>query len=74
MKEKSEASQIVRDFYAMVNTQFKTKVKMIRSDNGREFTSDLMKKFKLNKAYCIKLGVSTPLSRTKELKGNIDTF
>ena len=41
MKEKSEASQVVQDFCAMINTQFETKVKMIRSDDGREFTSDL---------------------------------
>jgi len=45
MKEKSEASQLVRDFCAMVNTQFETKVKIIRSDNESEFTSKPMKKF-----------------------------
>ena len=34
MREKSEASQIVKDFCAMVQTQFKTRVMTIRSDNG----------------------------------------
>jgi len=29
MKEKSEASQIVKNFYAMVQTQFKTRLKTI---------------------------------------------
>ena len=33
------------DFCAMVNTQFDTNVKTIRSDNGAEFTSNLMRKF-----------------------------
>ena len=45
MREKSEASQIVKDFCAMVQTQFKTKVRTIRSDNGSEFVSGPMKNF-----------------------------
>ena len=45
MSEKSEASQLLMDFCVMVETQFGTKVKTIRSDNGYEFTSNLMKKF-----------------------------
>ena len=45
MHDKSEASQLVRDFFMMVNTQFEAQVKVIRSDNGWEFTSGLMKKF-----------------------------
>ena len=45
MKEKSEASQLVKDFCAMVNTQFEAKVNIIRSDNGSEFISGPTKKF-----------------------------
>lgn len=45
LKEKSEVSQLVKDLCSMVNTQFDTKVKIIRSDNGREFTSGTMKSF-----------------------------
>jgi len=45
MHEKSEASQLLRNFCTMVNTQFGTKVKVIRSDNGSEFTLGPMKKF-----------------------------
>jgi len=44
MKERSEASKIVKDFCAMVNTQFETKVKTIRSDNDSEFTSGSMRR------------------------------
>jgi len=45
MRDKSDASKIVKDFCAMVQTQFKTKVKTIRSDNGTEFVSGTMKTF-----------------------------
>jgi len=45
MQEKSEASQLMKNFCLMVNTQFGTKVKIIKSDNGREFTSGPMKQF-----------------------------
>ena len=42
MKKKSEASQIVKNLCAMMQTQSKTKVKVIRIDNG---TSGPMKQF-----------------------------
>jgi len=45
MKCKSEASQLVKDFYAMGQTQFSRKIRTIRSDNGSEFVSTPMKKF-----------------------------
>jgi len=35
----------MKDFCAMVRTQFKTKVSTIRSDNGSEFVSGPMKRF-----------------------------
>jgi len=45
MKDKSEASKLAMDFFKMVKVQFNVGVKVIRSDNGREFTSGPMKKF-----------------------------
>ena len=45
MNDKSETSQIIKNFFHMVHTQFDAKVKIIRSDNGREFTSGTMNKF-----------------------------
>ncbi|KAE9589571.1 putative RNA-directed DNA polymerase [Lupinus albus] len=37
MKAKSEVPDLVRNFTAMISTQFGSKIKCIRSDNGREF-------------------------------------
>ena len=45
MKDKSEASRLVMNFCPMTKTQFTASVKMIRSDNGNEFTSGPMKRF-----------------------------
>jgi len=45
MKEKSEASQVLRDFCSMTNSQFGAKIKIIRHEDGYEFTSGPMKKF-----------------------------
>jgi len=39
MNKKSEASQLLMDFCAMVDTEFGTKVKFVRSDYEYEFTS-----------------------------------
>ena len=45
MNEKREASQLLMDFCALGDTYFGTKVKVVRSDNGYEFISRLLKKF-----------------------------
>jgi len=45
MRDKSEASQIMKDFCAMFQAQSKTKVRTIRSDDGCEFVLGSMKKF-----------------------------
>jgi len=45
MRNKSEASELVMNFCAMVENQFSKRVKVIRSDNGKEFTSGAMKQF-----------------------------
>ena len=38
MKHKSETSCLIQTFYNMIFTQFKVPIKMLRSDNGPEFT------------------------------------
>jgi len=45
MKEKNEASQFFKKFCLMIKIQFGACTKVIRSDNGVEFTSGLMQKF-----------------------------
>ena len=45
MSEKSEVSQLLMDFYAMDDTQFSAKVKIVKSHNGHEFSSEPMKTF-----------------------------
>jgi len=45
MKNKTKASQLIQNFCHMVHTQFNTKVKVLRSNNGNEFSSGPMKKF-----------------------------
>jgi hypothetical protein len=37
MKNKSEARQLLQNFVSLIHTQYKTIIKIIRSDNGQEF-------------------------------------
>lgn len=37
MYSESQAAHILQAFYAMINTQFNTKIKCIRTNNGAEF-------------------------------------
>jgi len=45
MKHRTKASKLLRGFIAMVRTQFDKKIKVVRSDNGSEFTSGPMQEF-----------------------------
>ena len=45
MKEKSEVSQIFQKFYKMVKNQFKTKIQILRTDNGREYYNVVLGNF-----------------------------
>ncbi|CAH9126355.1 unnamed protein product [Cuscuta epithymum] len=45
IKEKSEVENVFKQFYAMVQTQFNTNIKMVRSDNGREYFSTNLNHF-----------------------------
>jgi len=45
MKEHTKASKLLRGFIVMVKTQFNRGVKVVRGDNGTEFTSGPMQDF-----------------------------
>jgi len=47
IRERSEASKLLIGFIAMVKNQFNKWVKVVRGDNGAEFTSGLMQEFYL---------------------------
>ena len=45
LKEKSEVETVFKSFYNMVETQFNSKIPMVRSDNGREYFAQVLNKF-----------------------------
>ena len=45
MRNKTEASKLLQGFIVMVKSQFNKNVKVVRSDNGSEFTSGPMQEF-----------------------------
>jgi len=45
MKDRTEASKLLKGFIIMIRTQFDKEVKVVRSDNGSEFTSGPMQEF-----------------------------
>jgi len=45
MINRAETSKLLQDFILMVQNQFGTSIKIIRSDNGSEFTSKTMQQF-----------------------------
>ncbi|CAH9139005.1 unnamed protein product, partial [Cuscuta epithymum] len=45
MKDKHEVVDIFRKFYNMVQVQFNEKIKIFRSDNGREYFSNTLTQF-----------------------------
>ena len=45
MTQKSEVEHIFKTFYNMIYTQFETKIKVLRSDNGREYFTKLLSDF-----------------------------
>jgi len=61
MCEKSEASRFIQSFIVMAFTQFGKKVKVVRSDNGSEFTSNPMQVFyQVHGIFCQNSYVDTP--------------
>ncbi|GAU35639.1 hypothetical protein TSUD_394790 [Trifolium subterraneum] len=49
MKHKSQTTNVLVNFYKMIETQFNTKIKKIRSDNGTEFTNSKVQSFLMDK-------------------------
>ena len=42
MKKKSEAFNIFQTFHTMIKTQFQTTIRILRTDNGREYFSQIL--------------------------------
>lgn len=49
MKEKSEVEHIFTDFYTMIETQFQTKISILRTDNGTEYLNNTLENFLIEK-------------------------
>lgn len=49
MKQKSEVQQLFKIFYNMVETQFQTKISILRTDNGKEYFNQILGQFLLEK-------------------------
>ena len=49
LKEKSKVESVFQNFYNMVLTQFQEKIKIVRSDNGKEYLNKILGKFFLEK-------------------------
>jgi len=45
LKDKSEIAQVFQNFYTFVRTQFNTSIKVLRSDNAKEYMSNTFKNF-----------------------------
>ncbi|KAJ0589411.1 putative RNA-directed DNA polymerase [Helianthus annuus] len=68
LKHKSEVFDKFTMFYAMIQTQFKTNIQILRSDNGGEFVNNSMKQF------CQMKGVvhQTSCPHTPEQNGTVE--
>ena len=49
LKEKSEAAETFKKFYTMIETQFQTRIKILRTDNGREYFNKILGPFLIEK-------------------------
>lgn len=63
--EKTEVAKFLKDFFAMVRTQFGKKIRVLRRDNGTEFIY-LKSFFFFNKVLCIKLQSWRPPNKIGE--------
>lgn len=45
MKEKLEVGTIFQTFDKMIKIQFKTNIKVLRSDNGRDYYQSILKSY-----------------------------
>jgi len=74
MKDRTEASKLLKGFIGMVKYQFNKVIKAIKSDNGSEFTSRPMKEFYLEHGILCDSVVWTPRRKMNELIANIITY
>ena len=49
ISKKSEVEKLFKDFYNMIETQFETKICILRSDNGTEYFNECLGDFLTNK-------------------------
>ena len=45
LKDKSEVKSVFQNFYTMVLTQFQEKIKIVRSDNVKEYFNKILRNF-----------------------------
>lgn len=45
LKDKSDTSPVFKNFYQMVQTQFNTKIRILRTDNGTEYFNSILGEF-----------------------------
>jgi hypothetical protein len=70
MKDKSEVSNIFQCFSKMIETQFDTKISILRSDNGTEYFNKNLKEFLQHKGIQHAL---VRLNKMAQLRERIDT-
>jgi len=71
MMAKGEASVLLHNFVAMVKTQFGKDVKIIRCDNGQEFSSRPRNSFTHKKVFYINHVTYTFPNKMEGLRDNI---
>ncbi|CAN1754263.1 Retrovirus-related Pol polyprotein from transposon TNT 1-94, partial [Linum perenne] len=49
MKEKSETKSIFQQFYTMVETQFNTKIQVLKTDNAKDYFNSILSNFLIQK-------------------------
>ena len=74
MKEKGEASKILKEFIIMIRNQFHKGIKVVRSDNGSEFTSRPMQTFMVNMEFCKKVVAWIPPNKMEGWNASIDMY
>ena len=74
MQDRSEASKLLKGFIAMVRNQFHKGIKVVRSDNGSEFTSNPFKISMVNMEFCVKTVVQIPHNKMEGWNASIDIY
>lgn len=72
MRHKSDAEKIIQNFITLVQTQFNTTIKTIRTDNGLEYLDKSVQGFLTNQVFIIKMHVHTLPNKMGWLREKID--